>query len=178
MRDRNNNAPRRRALQRGLSIFLLVSGMSGVAVADPIHIQASTPFAASAQVRDAVKQECQLDTKLPGFVQEFAQGNGIEVQLDSGTLDTKKGKALMMEITEVYAAGGGAWSGGKSMSIAGKLYENGKIVGDFTGRRVSGGGAFGGYKGTCSIIGRCSKALGKDVASWLANPTRNAHLGD
>jgi hypothetical protein len=102
----------------------------------------------------------------------------MEVSLESGTLDTKKGKVLLVEITGVTAPGGGAWSGAKSMSIAGKLYDNGKMIGDFTGMRYSGGGFFGGYKGTCSIIGRCSKTLGKDVATWLKNPTSGAHLGD
>ena len=36
---------------------------------------------------------------------------------------------------------------------------------DFT--RNSGGGFGGGYKGSCSVLGRCTKALGKDIAGWL-----------
>ena len=49
-----------------------------------------------------------------------------------------------------------------------------KIVG-LTG---TGGGAFGGYKGTCAILGRCVKAIGKDVGEWLLAPKMNAKLGD
>ena len=61
-------------------------------------------------------------------------------------------------------------------------------VGDGTEGRVlhieivnvigAGGGAFGGYKGTCSILGRCIKTLGSDIAKWLANPTMDAKLGN
>ena len=42
----------------------------------------------------------------------------------------------------------------------------------------AGGGAFGGFKGTCSILGRCIKAIGADIAKWLANPTMDAMLGN
>jgi hypothetical protein len=54
----------------------------------------------------------------------------------------------------------------------------GKLLGDFKARRYPGGGMFGGYKGTCAILGRSVKALGKDVAEWLAHPTSQAVLGD
>lgn len=154
----------RKAGFQGVILFAVLA-ISGHAGADEIRIQSSTPYAKSAQVRDAVKDECQLDTKLPGFVREYARANGTDVTLESGTLDTKKGKVLMLEITDVSAPGGGPWSGAKSMSVAGKLYDKGKLVGDFTGMRYSGGGFFGGYKGTCSIVGRCSKTLGKDIAT-------------
>jgi hypothetical protein len=62
--------------------------------------------------------------------------------------------------------------------IKGSLAEKGKVLGDFNARRYSGGGMFGEYKGTCSILGRCVKTLGKDVAEWLAHPVSQAALGD
>ena len=40
------------------------------------------------------------------------------------------------------------------------------------------GGAFAGYKGSCSVLGRTVKAMGKDVAQWLKAPTDEAALGD
>ncbi len=160
-------------------IFLpALAAMSFNAGADVVLVQASTPYSDEAHVRDAVKSQCQLDSKLPEFVRDFAKADGIDVELSSDAVNTHKGKVLMLEITGVEAPGGGAWSGAKSMSVAGKLYQNGKVVGDFTATRYSGGGFFAGYKGTCSIIGRCSKTLGKDIATWLKNPTPKAHLGD
>jgi hypothetical protein len=62
--------------------------------------------------------------------------------------------------------------------IKGSLSQRGKMLGDFKARRYSGGGMFGGYKGTCAILGRCVKTLGRDVAEWLAHPASQAVLGD
>jgi hypothetical protein len=62
--------------------------------------------------------------------------------------------------------------------VKGSLSQKGKILGDFKARRYSGGGMFGGYKGTCAILRRCVKTLGKDVAEWLAQPTSQAVLCD
>ncbi|MCU7814944.1 MAG: hypothetical protein KZQ89_18330 [Candidatus Thiodiazotropha sp. (ex Lucinoma kastoroae)] len=158
--------------------LFMVATISCNAIADQILINTKTPFAEHAQVREKVKKECQLDTKLPVFIKQFADSDDIQVALQTEPFDMNKGKVLMLEITNVVAQGGGAWSGAKSMSIAGKLYDSGNMIGDFKAMRYSGGGAFGGFKGTCSIVGRCSKALGKDVANWLRNPTKDAHLGD
>ena len=83
-----------------------------------------------------------------------------------------------MEITEVHAPGGGAFSGPKWMSVKGELYDRGKQIGSFRAKRYSTGGAFGAFKGSCAIIGRCTKAIGQDIAGWLGAPTQNAQLGD
>jgi len=58
------------------------------------------------------------------------------------------------------------------------LYKNGKRQAGFTASRVSGGGAFGGFKGSCSVLGRTVKILGSDVSLWLLHPVDGAHLGD
>jgi hypothetical protein len=85
---------------------------------------------------------------------------------------------LTIEIVNVHGTGGGAYSGAKSVVIEGTLQENGKVIGTFEGSRYSGGGFWGGFKGTCSILGRCVKALGNDVAIWMENPYKGAKLGD
>ena len=83
-----------------------------------------------------------------------------------------------MAITEVTAFGGGAWSGAKWMTVKGTLVENDKPIASFRAKRYSTGGAFGGFKGTCSIIGRCTKAIAQIIAEWLKNPVDGARLGD
>jgi len=40
------------------------------------------------------------------------------------------------------------------------------------------GGAFGGFKGNCSVLGRTVKALGEDIAGWLTHPDKDGLLGD
>ncbi len=145
------------------------------ALAEVTRIQRSIAFASGSGVPAAVKDQCALETKVPDFIKQFG-GDAVEVV--DGALDRKKGRVLQMEITEVHAPGGGAFSGPKWMTVKGDLFENGKSIGSFRAKRFSTGGAFGGFKGTCSIIGRCTKALGQDIASWLQSPTPNAELGD
>ena len=74
---------------------------------------------------------------------------------------------------------GNAFMGHHKYSAArGTLFENGKKLASFEARRQSMGGAFAGYKGSCSVLGRTVKAMGKDVAAWLKQPNDNALLGD
>ncbi len=145
------------------------------AAGDVVKIQRSIPIAASVDMSTAVRTECELDTKVSKFVKEFA---GDKVEIVEGALDREKGRALEMEITEVWAPGGGGYSGPKWMTVKGQLYENGKAADSFRAKRFSTGGMFAGFKGTCSIIGRCTKAIGEDIAHWLEAPTANAKLGD
>jgi hypothetical protein len=143
--------------------------------AEVTRIPRSIAFASDSGASEAVKDECALETKVPDFIKQFA-GDAVEVV--DGTLDPKRGRVLRMEITEVHAPGGGAFSGPKWMTVKGELFQNGKSAGSFRAKRFSTGGAFGGFKGTCSIIGRCAKTLGQDIATWLQSPTPDAELGD
>ena len=78
-----------------------------------------------------------------------------------------KDRVLKVTIVNVVGVGGGAYSGPKSMTVRAELLQSGKVMATTTKERTSGGGAFGGMKGTCQIFGRVAKALGSDVAGWL-----------
>ncbi|MCG8488906.1 MAG: hypothetical protein MI756_15635 [Chromatiales bacterium] len=130
-------------------------------------------------VPDKVKAECTLDTQLPAYIKTFAGESDIAVKLKDGAVNKKaKGRVLNVEFSNVVGAGGGAWSGAKFVAVKGELFENGKKIGSFNGRRTSGGGFFGAYKGTCKILDRCVKALGKDIAVWMIDPSMDAMLGE
>ncbi len=133
-------------------------------------------FAETSSASDNVKAECKLQTRLPQFIKSYAKG--IDIVLTEELNDSTEGRVLHMEIIQVVGAGGGAWSGAKSVTIKGELTEDGEVIGTFIASRYSGGGAFAGFKGTCSILGRCIKAIGSDIARWLAHPTMDAALGD
>jgi len=156
-----------------LLLAALVVLAAGPALAQTVQVPRSIPFAENADVREKVKDECALQTKIPTFLAEFSDS----VELVDGAPATS-GRSLQIEITAVHAPGGGAFSGPKSVSVKGTLMEDGQAIGDFRATRYSGGGVFGGYKGTCAVAGRCAKAIGKDVAGWLANPSKGALLGD
>ena len=152
-----------------------VSAQSG---SGPVLIvQDQIPFSPGTEVREAVRNECHLQEKLSHFIKEYAADYSSQI-LSIPATAPKGSQILTVEIFQVTGGGGGAWSGAKSVSIKGTLQQDGKTIGSFKGRRLSGGGMFAGYKGTCSIMGRCVKALGRDVAEWLRHPSDNAVLGD
>jgi len=166
-------------VHKALACLLVVAAVlpvSGLA-ADAVTIQKKVPFAPGISVPDAVKAECELPEKTAQFVQEFA-GKTMDVKVADNVSAATPGRALVMQITGVQGTAGGAWSGAKSVAAEGTLYNGGKAIGSFKVIRHSGGGAFGGYKGTCSILGRCSKAIGKDIGEWLQSPTMDARLGE
>ena len=143
-----------------------------------LYVQTPAAIDPQASINEKVKEECAIENKVSFHIQENAKSSFDEVVPAKNLKDAGANKALTITILNVTGVGGGAWSGAKAITIQGKLQENGKVIGTFNARRTSGGGAFGGYKGTCSILERCAVALGKDVAGWLASPTMNAGLGE
>jgi hypothetical protein len=161
-------------------VILAGTGISASAVAaDVLVMPSKVAYARTASVPQAVINECGLPEKLAMFIHENAAGHFDQLIMDDGTRKPARGaKVLKVEITDVMGTGGGAWSGAKAVGIKGTLSQNGKVLGNFTARRYSGGGAFGGFKGTCAILGRCVKTLGQDVSRFLASPAQGMHLGD
>ncbi|MBB3167147.1 hypothetical protein [Simiduia aestuariiviva] len=159
-------------LMAALAALLAWSGAT--LAGDAVQVKKVIAFAETAQVRKAVVDECELQNKVPAFLAKFARKS---VSLVDGDLSAT-GRRLEMEIVSANASGGGAWSGAKSMTVEGKLYEGDTLIGDFVATRYSTGGVFAGFKGTCSIVGRCAKSIAKDISEWLQNPTKGAYLGD
>jgi len=167
----NLSLPKQISMTLSVFVAALCCSLSASAADDAIGIPQVVPFAENLSVPEAVRNECQLGEKVSSFLTESA--SNVKVSNDS-----KQGRYLSMAITEVFASGGGAWSGPKWMTVTGTLMENDKAVASFRAKRYSTGGAFGGFKGTCSIIGRCTKAIAQDIAEWLKNPVDGAELGD
>jgi len=142
-----------------------------------LYVQAPAHYDKDSGVQPKVKEECALDTKVSQRIQESAKA-AFDVVSSKTLADAGSNKALSLTIVSVQGVGGGAWSGPKSITLQGSLKQGGKVIGTFTGRRTSGGGMWGGYKGTCAIFDRDAEALGKDVAEWLAAPSMNAKLGE
>ncbi|MCK5871216.1 MAG: hypothetical protein KAG26_00195 [Methylococcales bacterium] len=123
-------------------------------------------------IRTAIKNECVLPEKLASFIKKYLndQYTVVENSVNSDVLE--------VQITQVHGLGGSVWSGPKWVQVKGELKRGGKVIADFKAKRITGGGAFGYMKGTCSILGRCIHTLGKDIATWLKSPTKKALLGN
>ena len=142
-----------------------------------VKVAAVIPFSKSNNIASNIKDECNLGEQLSRFIGESSDKHGMKVSR-VGVLNSGKAKnVLMVEISDAVSMGNAFMGHRKSISIGGTLYKDGKMVKTFKGRRITGGGAFGGYKGSCAVLGRSAKALGKDVALWLKNPAREK-IGD
>jgi len=175
-------------LRNIIFLFTFILSVSSVAWAETqITVLSDIPFKKGSNILDAIKKECSLGAKLSDFIKESAAEKGIKVN-QGGKLGG--GNQLIVNILSASAKKSverGGWGslssalsgGGTSyVSIEGTYIKNGKKVGTFRGQRSSGGGFAGGFKGNCSLLGRCIKALGDDVATWLQDPEMDSRIGE
>lgn len=159
----------------GLTAAFIAVLASGTAAASGILLQKPVPYAADNDISDAIKDECKINEQLADFVKQYSSE---PVELVSGPVDTGNGRVLQLEIVDAVSMGN-AWLGHQKFTkVSGTLFEDGAEVASFRGRRNSMGGAFAGFKGSCSVLGRTAEVLGEDIAAWLAAPEDGATLGD
>ncbi len=145
------------------------------AMAQSVTMQSPVPYAEDNDISDAIKNECELPQRFADYIK---QSSSVPVELVTGPVDTATGRVLQLEIADAVSMGN-PWLGHqKYTKVRGTLFQDGQKVAGFKGRRNSMGGAFAGYKGSCSVLDRTIEALGEDVGQWLANPVDGANLGD
>ncbi len=161
-----------------VSLLMAMAIPAAQAASDAINILKVTPYSEDSMIAKNIKEECHIQTQLPEFISQYATDKGMVIKLENKVNPKDKGKTLDVEITDAVSRGNAFLGHRKSITIQGTLWGNGSKIGTFKGRRVSGGGFLGGFKGSCSVLGRTIKALGRDVAVWLESPSMNARLGD
>lgn len=148
-------------------------------LAQPAHaalkVPSPVPFAEDNDIADNIKSECKIQEQFSEFLKEYA---GEPVELVSGPLDTSQGRVLEIEIVDAVSMGNPFMGHQKFTKIRGTLFDNGQKVASFKGKRNSMGGAFAGYKGSCSVLGRTVKVLAQDVGTWLKAPQDGAVIGE
>lgn len=143
-----------------------------------IRVAQSVPYSDDATIANNIRQECNLEEQFSEFIAQYGADQGIRFERSAAVDPTDGGQVLMVELTDAVS-GGNAWIGHRKVTeAAGTLYEDGEAQASFTSRRFSGGGAFGGFKGSCSVLGRTVQVMGRDIASWSTAPEDGAHLGD
>jgi hypothetical protein len=140
---------------------------------DSIRVHVS--YAKENRVASNIKNECKLVEQLRDFI---VAGSGGKVTAAEGEPDRKRGSVLIVEITDSVSQGNAFMGHRKYTAITGKLYKGGAESANFDAARNSMGGAFAGYKGSCSVLGRTVKTLAADVNRWLQSPSKDASLGD
>lgn len=166
-------------MRKSFYVAAAVLGLwSSAHAADAITIQQKIPYNEDAEIAASVKNECKLDERLSEYVVKYGNAEGIKVDTAAEVAPTGAGRTLVMEITSAISDGNAFMGHHKSMSVKGKLYQDGQLAASFKARRVTMGGALAGFKGNCSVLDRANQALGEDIARWLAQPKMDAMLGD
>ena len=124
-------------------------------------VQLVTPvtYAAESSVVPKVREACKLEDRLAADI-----SSGL-----AGVTGSAPGQSVKVSIVDVMGVGGGGWTGPKAISIRVDLLQGDKVLRSTHLTRTTTGGAFGGFKGTCSMLERDSAVLGKDVAKWVAS---------
>jgi hypothetical protein len=151
----------------GLALVVaLVAALAPAAFAqEGVKVSRRIDFAPEASVRKQIVDECNLQTVIPSAL---ADSSG-KVALVDGKGD------LELVISDVHGPGGGVFSGPKWVEVKGTLRRGGETL-RFRAKRVSAADPFAG--GTCGILAKCGRNLGKDIATWLESPTDGAEIGD
>lgn len=139
--------------------FAALLAACAAAHADGVKLLTPVTYAAESAVVPKVREACKLEERLTADV-------GSQL---AGTTDQPQGDVVKVSIVDVMGVGGGGWTGPKAISIRVELMKDGKVARSTHLTRTTTGGAFGGFKGTCSMLERDSTVLGKDVAKWVAS---------
>lgn len=142
-----------------------------------VIMKSSTPFLEGAPISYSIKQECDLPRKLAEFTKDNSISNNVNVKFDDKLTKEDAEYYLDLIITGAISRGNAFLGHNKSTTVKGILYKNGKKLASFSGFRHSSGGFGGGFKGSCSVLGRTVSALGSDISKWIIAPTKGAYLG-
>jgi hypothetical protein len=141
-----------------------------------IYIHPMVKFAPRSHVASNIKTECTLPKALADSIVEYSANSGVSVVFKNHIKPNEL--ELKVQIEEAISAGNAAIGHNKFVVISGGVVKGKTRYYSFDAARRSGGGYWGAYRSSCSVLGRIAKALGKDVAHWLASPYDGAMMGD
>lgn len=118
-------------------------------------------------VAENIKNECKLAESQTEYVLQALEAEGVEAKAAAKDEVPRSGRYLQVRIASAISSGNAFLGHHKQVSTTVHLFENGKEIAQETFSRSSGGGFFGGYKSSCSVLRRCTKTLGKDIATWV-----------
>jgi hypothetical protein len=118
-----------------------------------------------APIGEAVKRECNVQVNVGVQVfQHVSQRLPGTVQVDDAKEAAPDRLVLKLTLTSVLGAGGGSWSGSKSMTLRGELLKGPEVVMANTWTRAVKSMRL---RGTCEMMNLVAVALGKDVGQWV-----------
>ncbi len=122
-------------------------------------------LAPDAKVDPDMEADCRFEEALGTDVGKMLR----HYHLGGGKVKGTEARVLRISIVEVTGKTGGAWSGSKSMRIHAALLVDGKPEREADMYRYNTGA--NPFRGTCHVFRQHTKRLGKDLASWIKNPS-------
>ncbi|HUR40571.1 MAG TPA: hypothetical protein VM240_05320 [Verrucomicrobiae bacterium] len=171
-----------RKLITGILLFVAMAPAPALVLAQDavksVVIPEQVAFSNPDAMDTAIVKECALPQRMHDTLVQALNAAGIEHKSVADAQPKAGANVLQLEIASA-SSGGNAFTGHhKTVTVTGKLFQNGKQTAKFVATRASGGGFGAGFKGSCAVLGRCTVTLGQDIARWLAAPVDGAKLGD
>ncbi|MGM9479793.1 hypothetical protein ACS5PN_01210 [Roseateles sp. NT4] len=165
------------ALIRSFATFALIAAGSA-AQATSYQIPENIGYKDVTIIQSNVVEECkELGRQLSASLAAELTKTGVEVQRVA-TLDAAAGPVVDIKISNLVSAGNAFIGHRKSASVWVELRQGSEVLASKGFTRDTMGGAFAGFKGSCTVLERAVLVLGKDVAQWTQSiPLRGAAGG-
>jgi len=149
-----------------VALALCVFGPAAKA-ADP-RLFIPVAYDPKAEVPDKIRSECGLDYKL----QEEAAHQLKAHDKTWEPTETLDGRVIRIAIVYVRGGGGGGFTGAKEMSARVELLEDGKVQRNTIMHISASSVPILTFRGTCAILDRAARGIGKRVAEWARHPEK------
>ncbi|MBT1443663.1 hypothetical protein KJI95_03880 [Shewanella sp. JM162201] len=139
------------------------------------YIESNIPFKDSDEIVSKVKEECTaLGSQFADSIVKY--GNKQKLQIKSVDALPTQGTVVKVTINSVISEGNANPFNPhrKQVFATATLMVDGKAADSNTFSRFSGGGFWGGFKGSCSVLQHTVNTLGNDVAKWLKKSAAKA----
>ena len=149
------------------------------ALAGTLYIGKVAAYRDAAKVQQAVREECQMDTRLPAMIRGAIGKLSLfpEINLVDEPLADNRERALTVTIVSLDVPPGGGWSSSpKFMKIKAMLYKNGVTTGEFvqSARTSHGANLYKHSLSNCQIVDHLADQLSEQVAAWLKKTGQHA----
>jgi len=149
------------------------AGATNLQLAKPIAMIDYAQWEDETRVADNVVKECaNLGKQFTDATESAGRSQGLTFNKSPSSDPRKAEQGLALKLISATSAGNAFTGHRKSVTARAELYLGGKVVRTTTLTRDSMGGAFGGLKGSCSVLERTVTTLGVDVAKWLKQGAR------
>lgn len=140
---------------------------------ETIFVPAEAAYDRYGKFHESVKKQCDTARVIASAVAEY----NANVKLSR----TPQEEERHLEILVYQLSAQGGMGADYVVGVRGRLLEDGVVTATFNGSRSYARdpfGYFGPEKGTCGVVGRVARRVGRDIAEFLTHPSVGAKIGD